>query len=182
MDFSITGLDPGDEIAIQQTAGVLAAAFPRHPEWSHLETALNVVIQSLAPPGINRVARSRNGTVLGWIGAIPIYAGHVWEIHPLAVHPACQKQGIGRALIADVEGLARARGGLTLWVGADDEDDRTSLGSANLYPNPLDKLAAIQDLGGHPFVFYRKVGFVLAGILPDANGWGKPDIFLAKRL
>jgi aminoglycoside 6'-N-acetyltransferase I len=84
--------------------------------------------------------------------------------------------------MADVEELARARGGLTLWVGADDEDNRTSLGGADLYPNPLEKLAAIQDRGGHPFAFYRKLGFVLAGVLPDANGRGKPDIFMAKRL
>ncbi len=128
------------------------------------------------------MAQARTGTILGWIGAVPIYDGHVWEIHPLAVHPACQKRGIGRALVADIEALARLRGGLTLWVGADDEDNRTSLGGADLYPHPLEKLAAIQDTGGHPFVFYRKLGFTLAGVLPDANGRGKPGIFLVKKL
>jgi hypothetical protein len=29
--------------------------------------------------------------------------------------------------------------------------------------------------GGHPFAFYRKPGFALAGVLPDANGRGKPE-------
>ena len=106
----------------------------------------------------------------------------MWEINPLALHPVCQKGGVGRALMADVEEVARARGGLTLWVGADDEDNRTSLGVDDLYPNPLEKLAAIQDRSGHPFAFYRKLGFVLAGVLPDANGRGKPDIYMAKRL
>jgi aminoglycoside 6'-N-acetyltransferase I len=184
MDFSISDLDPGDEIAVQQTAGVLAAAFPRHPEWSHLETALQEVIRSLAPPRLSRVALSGNGTVLGWIGAFPLYDGNVWEIHPLAVHPACRKRGIGRALVEDMAGLARRRGGLTLWAGADDEEDRTSLGGVDLYPNLLEKLAAIHTLPQqrHPYVFYQKLGFVLAGVLPDANGRGKPDIFLAKRL
>jgi aminoglycoside 6'-N-acetyltransferase I len=184
MDFSITDLDPGDEIAVQQTAGVLAAAFPGHAEWSHMETALQEVIRSLAPPRLSRVAQSANGSVLGWIGAVPLYAGNVWEIHLLAVHPACRKRGIGRALVEDITGLARGRGGLSLWVGADDEDNRTSLGGADLYPHPLEKLAAIQSLPlhQHPFVFYQKLGFVLAGVLPDANGRGKPDIFLVKRL
>jgi aminoglycoside 6'-N-acetyltransferase I len=178
MDFSITDLDPGDEIAVQQTAGVLAASFPGHAEWSHLEAALQEVIDSLAPPRLSRVAQSGNGTVLGWIGAVPLYAGNVWEIHLLAVHPACRKRGIGRALVEDLAGLARQRGGLTLWVGADDEDNRTSLGGADLYPNPLEKLTAIHTRSQqHPFEFYQKLGFVLAGVLPDANGRGKPDFF-----
>jgi hypothetical protein len=34
--------------------------------------------------------------------------------------------------------------------------------------------------GRHPFEFYRKVGFVIVGLLPDANGYGKPDIFARK--
>ena len=72
IDFKITNLDSGDEIAIQQTAGVLAAAFPRHPAWSHMETALQEVVRALTPPGICRVAQSKNGTILGWIGAAPI--------------------------------------------------------------------------------------------------------------
>lgn len=40
MDFSINNLDPGDEIAIQQTARVLVAAFPRHIAWFHMEMVL----------------------------------------------------------------------------------------------------------------------------------------------
>jgi hypothetical protein len=42
--------------------------------------------------------------------------------------------------------------------------------------------AQIQNLGHHPFEFYRKVGFTIVGLLPDANGFGKPDIFMAKRI
>jgi len=26
------------------------------------------------------------------------------------------------------------------------------------------------------------MGFVIVGVLPDANGFGKPDIFMAKRV
>jgi aminoglycoside 6'-N-acetyltransferase I len=40
----------------------------------------------------------------------------------------------------------------------------------------------IKNLRDHPFEFYLRVGFQIAGVLPDANGRGKPDIFLAKRV
>ena len=58
----------------------------------------------------------------------------------------------------------------------------TTLGGANLYPDVLDKLAHIRDIKGHLFSFYLKIGFVLAGVVPDANGLGKPDILIAKHL
>ena len=74
----------------------------------------------------------------------------------------------------------RERGGLTIWLGSDDEDDMTSLAGVDLFPDPLAHLAAIRNYKGHPYEFYRKVGFSIAGVLPDANGLGKPDIFLAK--
>ncbi|MGD0006108.1 MAG: GNAT family N-acetyltransferase [Anaerolineaceae bacterium] len=164
MDFSITNLASGDEIAIQQTAGVLVAAFPKHLAWSHMEMALKEVIRSISPPGVSRVAQAKTGTILGWIGAVQIYEGRVWEIHPLAVHPACQMCGIGQALVADIEVLARERGELTLWVGADYEDNRTSLGGTDLYPNPLEKLAAIHARPSRraPLRFLSQ-----AGIYPD---------------
>ena len=76
----------------------------------------------------------------------------------------------------------RFRGGSTIYLGADDENDRTSLGGVDLYLDPLGVAARIQKLGRHPFEFYRKVGFVIVGVLPDANGFGKPDIFMAKRV
>jgi hypothetical protein len=42
--------------------------------------------------------------------------------------------------------------------------------------------AKIKNLHRHPFEFYQKAGFSIVGVVPDANGPGKPDILMAKRL
>ena len=76
----------------------------------------------------------------------------------------------------------QTRGGSTIWLGTDDENNQTSLGGIDLYPNVLDHLANIRNLNNHPYEFYLKVGFVIVGVIPDANGPGKPDIMMAKRL
>jgi aminoglycoside 6'-N-acetyltransferase I len=119
---------------------------------------------------------------VGWIGGISQYGGNVWELHPLVVHPEHRGTGIGRALVADLEQCVGERGGLTLWVGTDDEDQMPTLADVELYPNVIAHLANVRNLREHPYEFYRKLGFVMVGIMPDANGRGKPDIYMAKRV
>jgi aminoglycoside 6'-N-acetyltransferase I len=34
----------------------------------------------------------------------------------------------------------------------------------------------------HPAGFYLRMGFKVVGLIPDANGPGKPDILMAKRV
>lgn len=150
--------------------------------WPDMAAALDEVREALAPDKICRAAVDDDETVLGWIGGIPNYDGNVWELHPLVVRPDRQRQGIGRALVADLEAQVAGRSGLTLWLGTDDEDNMTSLSGVDLYDDLLGHLAAVRDLKGHPFQFYRKCGFVIAGVVPDANGPGKPDILMAKRV
>ncbi|MFO1013664.1 MAG: GNAT family N-acetyltransferase [Caulobacteraceae bacterium] len=118
----------------------------------------------------------------GWIGAIESYS-HAWELHPIVVDPDCQKRGFGRLLIEALEAEARADGILTIHLGSDDDYGGTSLYGADLTTGALEKLAAIEPRGGgHPVFFYLKLGYQLTGVLPDANGPGKPDIYLAKTL
>ncbi len=178
----IIDLNPADQAAIQQTSALLVAGFQEYwpSAWPDLESALAEVRESFEPGRISRIAVDDGGQVLGWIGAIRQYDGHVWELHPLVVRPERQRQGLGRALVADLEAQVRARGGLTLWLGTDDESGMTSLSGVNLYPNVLEHLSRIRNLREHPFEFYQKLGFVIVGVMPDANGPGKPDIFMAK--
>lgn len=181
--MQITNLCDNKEM-IQQVAMLLVEGFQEHwPDaWPNMVAALEEVQASFAADRISRVAIDNNRTVLGWISGICQYDGNVWELHPLVVRLDCQRRGIGRALVADLETQVKARGGLTLWVGTDDEDNMTTLGGVCLYPSVWEHIAQIKNLRGHPYEFYQKLGFVIVGVMPDANGLGKPDIFMAKRL
>ncbi|RRR75974.1 MAG: GNAT family N-acetyltransferase [Candidatus Viridilinea halotolerans] len=177
-------LTPTDTHLRHAAATLLVAEFREHwPEaWPALAAALVEVAECLAPSYICRVALDEAGALLGWIGARPTYNGRVWELHPLVVRSDQQGQGIGRALVADLEAQVAAQGGLTIMLGTDDEDDMTSLGGCDLYPDPLAHLAAIRNVRRHPYGFYQRCGFSLVGVIPDANGLGKPDIMMAKRV
>lgn len=182
--MTIIPLAAGDSDAVQQAAAILVAAFRDHwPDaWPDLASALEEVQECTQPEMLCRAAVDENGRVLGWVGARPVYNDTAWELHPLAVDPAQQGSGLGRALVQDLEALLRARGALTLYLGSDDQDDMTSLAGVDLYDDLPARLQAIQNYKRHPFEFYQKLGFVLVGVIPDANGLGKPDILMAKRL
>ncbi len=137
--MKIIDLRSDDEELIQQVAAMLVAAFKEmSPDaWPDLESAVEEVRESFGPERFSRVAVDEAGTVLGWVGGIRQYDGHVWELHPLAVRPDRQRQGVGRALVADLEARVRKQGGLTLWLGTDDETSMTTLAGINLYPKSV---------------------------------------------
>ena len=182
--FSISDLDPDDEEAIRQAARLLVEGFRDDwPDaWPEMDAALEEVRECLGEGRVCRVAVDEGGAVLGWIGAMPSYGENVWELHPLVVRPDAQRRGIGRALVADLEERVGERGGYTLWLGTDDETNMTTLSGVDLYPDVLEHLANIKNLRGHPYEFYQRLGFSIVGVMPDANGPGKPDIYMAKRL
>jgi aminoglycoside 6'-N-acetyltransferase I len=182
---AITIVDlPDDERLIHAVAQVLIDGFiTQAPDaWPDRDSALEEVRESLQPDRCSRIALDAAGAVVGWIGGQPQYNGKVWELHPLVVRADRRGLGIGRALVEDLEARVRERGGITLWLGTDDETGQTSLSGIDLYPDVLHHAATIRNQRGHPFGFYQKLGFVIVGLLPDANGFGKPDIWMAKRV
>ncbi len=182
MPIRIVDLDPEDTAQREQAARLLFRSFRElTPSWPTIESARSEVAESLAPGRISRVMLAA-GRVVGWVGAQPHYEGHVWEIHPLVVEEVERGKGYGRALIRDLETLVAERGALTLWVGTDDERDATTLSGVDLYEDTLGAIAGVRNLARHPYEFYQRLGFRIVGVLPDANGPGKPDIFLAKRV
>ncbi|HWQ35902.1 MAG TPA: GNAT family N-acetyltransferase [Blastocatellia bacterium] len=182
--MQIIDLTSEDEQAIQQTAQLLYESFREHhpAAWPTPGDAVQEVRESFAADRISRIAVDDDGSVIGWIGGQPQYGGNVWELHPLVVSEAARGRGVGRALVNDLEAQLRARGGSTLWLGTDDENNQTSLAGADLYPNVWEHIRNIRNLNHHPYEFYQRLGFVIVGVLPDANGPGKPDIFMAKRI
>jgi aminoglycoside 6'-N-acetyltransferase I len=182
MHFTIEDLSATDGAWIEGAAKQLHAAFSPLGVWTTLTEARQEVVESLSADRVSRVALDVEGAVIGWIGAIREYDGLVWQLHPLVVDAAQRRHGVGRALVEDLESILTARGGLTLWAGSDDLAGETSLGGVDLYPALPEAFSAVRSWGNHPLPFYRRLGFHVIGVMPDANGPGRPDIFLAKRL
>ena len=187
----ISDLDPADEVAIAQVARIVVDAFRGHtPLWPDIASAEAEVRKSFARDRLSRVAREGD-VVVGWIGGIREY--HVLSSATPGSSTLSPSTPPARVKASDVLSSLTGRrrpsgasvaecGATTLYLGTDDEDERTSLGGADLYPNPLGHLAAITNPGRHPYGFYLACGFSLVGVIPDANGPGKPDILMAKRV
>lgn len=182
----VGSFDGRDAELRRQAAEMLVEEFREHwPDaWPTLDAAEAEVDDALTAGKVAFAAIAEDHRLLGWAGgqAQAGYGGHVWEVHPVVVRREAQRQGIGRALVERLEEEVRRRGGLTLCLGTDDEAGLTSLGGIDLYPGVLEKLSRIANLRGHPMGFYQRLGFEVTGVVPDANGFGRPDILMAKRV
>lgn len=121
-------------------------------------------------------------TLCGFVGAMPQYGVTGWELHPLAVSEEYRWQGIGAKLCMALESRLKERGCLTIYLGSDDVDGATTLSHTNLFENTFAKISEIKNIKQHAYEFYEKIGYKIVGVIPDANGIGKPDIWLAKSL
>lgn len=164
---------------IEQAASMLVEQFDEISGWDDLEEARTSVAEVLQK-GFAR-AMLAGETIVGWIGGLPEYDGLVWELHPMVVRREYRRQGVGRALVAAFEAEAARRGALTFTLGTDDNTGITSLADQDLYKDLPRQISELHDLGrGHPFLFYRKLGYIVTGVMPDANGPGRPDIYMSK--
>lgn len=179
--MTIIDLAESSEKTREQAATMLVDDFAEPRGWPDLASAREEVARVISE-GFARGAI--DGEILvGWIGALPEYHGRVWELHPMVVRREQRRRGIGRVLVAALEAEVKARGGLTITLGTDDDSDMTSLAGIDLYGDVSRHISELKDLGrSHPFLFYKKLGFVVTGVMPDANGPGRPDIYMSKRV
>jgi aminoglycoside 6'-N-acetyltransferase I len=177
----IVDLSGQPAIILEQAAVLLVEGFVEPSGWKTMESARDEVAHVMAE-GFARGA-VEGDVLLGWIGGLPEYHGRVWELHPMVVRQDRRRRGVGRALVHALEHEVSRRGGLTITLGTDDDSGMTSLSSVNLYQDVPRHIAELRDLGrGHPFLFYQKLGYVVTGVMPDANGPGRPDIYMSKRV
>jgi aminoglycoside 6'-N-acetyltransferase I len=177
--MEIADLGSESEPIREQAARLLVEHFDEPRGWPSLSLAMQE-LDRIVHDGFAR-ATLKNGFVLGWVGGLPEYNGRVWELHPIVVHREHRRRAIGRALVAAFEAEAAARGALTVTLGTDDDSGMTSLAGVDLYDDLPGRLANLRDLGrNHPFLFYRKLGYIVTGVMPDANGPGRPDIYMSK--
>lgn len=176
-EFTVEMFGPEDGAHVTAAAALLASAFPQ----AYADCAAEEVTQILAPERI-AVKAVAGGELIGFAGAIPQYGATGWELHPVVVDARHRSRGVGSALVRKIERLCSARGAATLYLGTDDEFGLTSLSGCDLYGDLYGRIAGIQNLRAHPYEFYQKLGYRIVGVIPDANGFGKPDIIMAKRI
>lgn len=179
--MQIVDLADQPEPVRDQAARLLVEHFDEPRGWPNVARGREEVARVLEG-GFARAALHAD-SLLGWVGGVPEYHGRVWELHPIVVRREHRRRGIGRALVAAFEREAANRGALTVTLGTDDDSGMTSLAGVDLYADVSRHIAEIRDLGrGHPFLFYRELGYVITGVMPDANGRGLPDIYMSKAI
>jgi len=167
------------ETHIKQVASILYEHFEN---WiTSYEKAIGVIKETISVERISLVAIDNENKAIGWVAGIHNYPA-AWELHPLVVAKEYRYKGIGSKLMQSFENEVGNRNGRVIYLGTDDEDGLTSIYGKELFPDVLGKLKNIENINNHPFEFYLKNGFEITGIIPDANGFGKPDIIMCKKV
>jgi aminoglycoside 6'-N-acetyltransferase I len=172
----ISLFDKGNSLYVSEAAELLEITFDCYKGRGKEQIEKYLGEERIAVMAVN------DGHLIGFVGAAPLYGKTTWELHPLFVKKDCQFQGVGTMLVNTLENECKKMGCITVYLGSDDETHSTSLGCTDLYIDTYEKIMNIKNIKNHPFEFYQKIGYKIVGVIPDANGLGKPDILMAKRI
>ena len=180
MEFEICKLNESEN-TINQAALILLESFPEadtRPDIGR-KKALDTVNECTADGNIAAGLKLKS-QLIGWAGLRPMYE-KTWELHPLAIKPEFQRKGYGRILLNELEKIAQGKGIIGIVAGSDDETNSTSLSEKEITgENIFEEIKNIRNHRNHPFEFYKKCGYSIVGVIPNANGQNKPDIWLWK--
>ena len=180
MDYSFCNINDSEETK-REAARILYITFTgiNKNAWPDLETALIEVDECIQEPNICLGIKADN-ELAGWIGLRPMYE-KTWELHPMVIKKEHQGKGYGKQLLYELERLGRLKGVIGIFAGSDDETNSTSLSERELNEeNIFQEIMNVKNYKNHPYEFYRKCGYIITGIIPNANGLKKPDILLWK--
>ncbi len=183
--MKIVELPETDKLMLEKLTQLTFEGGKQHnPFWlPTMKDAKDEVAEALSANRICRVLIDGESP-LGWGAVIPHGYG-IWELHPLVIDPAYHRKGYGKYLVGELEKLAVSAGATTMILSTTDALGGTNIGGIDLYDDPLGRLIKIDVTNvenGHAFQFWRKVGYSLVGVLPDAEGRGIPSIQFSKRL
>jgi aminoglycoside 6'-N-acetyltransferase I len=171
-----------ESIETMELAGkILIDTFSEVNMWPDIDEkgALDTVKECIAEGNICIGVKIIN-QLIGWVGLRPMYE-KTWELHPLAIIPEYQRKGYGRILMNEMEKIAKEKGIIGIMAGSDDETNKTSLSEKEITEeNIFEEIKNIKNYKSHPYEFYKKCGYIIVGIIPNANGLKKPDIWLWK--
>jgi len=180
MNYNICNIDES-ETTKTQAAEILYKTFTgiNKDAWPDMESALIEVDECIEKQNICIGIKIEN-ELIGWIGLREMYPV-TWELHPLVVKKEFQGKGYGRILVSEIEKIALSKGIIGIFAGSDDETFSTSLSEKEITAeNIFSEIINIKNYKNHPYEFYKKCGYTIVGLIPNANGDRKPDIFLWK--
>jgi aminoglycoside 6'-N-acetyltransferase I len=170
---------PGDESFLDAAAELLTDVYPGYaerPDDAYAE------IERVMTEDAVFIVRVVEGELIGLIGARLTHGDTGYELFPHAVHPDEQNQGLGTVLLYMLEQELARRGATVLFLAVEDEFGDTTLHDKDLFEDAFVQIREMKAVNWHPFVFYRRRGFQVYGVIPDAFGIGKPDILMAKKI
>jgi len=149
--------------------------------WPDLESALTEVDECLEEPNIC-IGIKTGDELIGWVGLRPMYTA-TWELHPMVIKKEFQGKGYGKILLDELEKIAQEKNIIGIVAGSDDETFSTSLSEKEITSeNIFEEIVNIKNYKNHPYEFYKKCGYTIIGIIPNASGLNKPDIWLWKKI
>ena len=176
MEYTIININESEN-TIKQAAEILNQEFPGMcPD---INSALIEVNECIGEPNICIGIKNGNNLV-GWAGLRPMYEV-TWELHPMVIKNEYQRKGYGKILLNELEKIALKRKIIGIFAGSDDETNSTSLSEKDITKeNIFYEIQNVKNYRNHPYDFYIKCGYLIVGIIPNANGDRKPDIWLWK--